>query len=210
METVRIQVEERLDFGTCPMRRLRKAGKLPGVVYGKGKDTVALTMDAARLREALSGAHVILELEFPDKRARRFAQVKSTQLHHIKHTPIHVDLLEVDLANEIESRVSIELVGVAPGLEQGGMLDFHVRTVTVLGMHTSMPDVLPLDVSGLEVGGHLRVADIPVPEGLSILDDPDTLVATMITQASAEPEAEVAEEGEVEEGGASEGAESEE
>jgi large subunit ribosomal protein L25 len=210
METVRIQVEERHDFGTCPMRRLRKAGKLPGVVYGKGMDSVALTIDAARFREAVSGAHVILELEFPDKRARRFAQVKSTQLHHIKHTPLHVDLLEVDLAHEIESRVNIELVGEPAGVATGGILDFHLRTVTVRGMHTNMPDVLPVDVSALDVGDHLRVGDIPVPDGLTILDDPEGLIVAIMLPAVAEPEPEEAAEAEGEEAAESEEAASEE
>ncbi|MCL4368376.1 MAG: 50S ribosomal protein L25 [Actinobacteria bacterium] len=210
METVRIQVEERQDFGTSPMRRLRKAGKLPAVVYGKGKDTVALTIDAARFREAVSGAHVILELEFPDKRARRFAQVKATQLHHVKHVPLHVDLLEVDLTHEIESPVNIELVGDAAGLANGGILDFHLRSVTVLGMHTKMPDMLPVDVSALEVGDHLRVGDIPVPGGLTILDDPETLVVVIMSPAVAEVEVEEVEEAAGEEAGASEGAASEE
>jgi large subunit ribosomal protein L25 len=209
METVRIQVEERHDFGTSPMRRLRKSGKLPAVVYGKGKETVALTMDLAGFRAAVSGAHVILELEFADKRTRRFAQVKTTQFHHIKHVPVHVDLLEVDLAHEIESPVNIELVGDAAGLANGGILDFHLRTVTVLGMHTSMPDVLPVDVSALEVGGHLRVGDIAVPEGLTILDDPETLIVAMMAPGVAEAEPETTE-AEGEEAAASEGAASEE
>ena len=209
METVRIPVEERHDFGQSPMRRLRKAGKLPAVVYGKGKETVALTIDAARFRDAVSGAHVILELEFPDKKARRFAQVKSTQMHHVKHTPLHVDLLEVDLAHEIESPVNIELTGEAVGLANGGILDFHLRTVTVLGMHTNMPDVLPVDVTDLDVGDHLRVADIAVPEGLTILDDPETLIGAMMLPIVGEV-GEEAEETAGEEAPASEGAASEE
>ncbi len=209
METVRIPVEERHDFGQSPMRRLRKAGKLPAVVYGKGKETVALTIDAARFRDAVSGAHVILELEFADKRARRFAQVKSTQMHHVKHTPLHVDLLEVDLAHEIESPVNIELTGEAVGLANGGILDFHLRTVTVLGMHTNMPDVLPVDVTDLDVGDHLRVADIAVPEGLTILDDPETLIVAMMSPIVGEV-GEEAEETAGEEAPASEGAASEE
>lgn len=210
METVRIQVEERQDFGTHPVRRMRKAGKLPAVVYGKGKETVSLTIDAARFREAVSGAHVILELEFPGKKARRFAQVKAAQLHHVKHTVMHVDLLEVDLSQEIESPVNIELVGVAVGLAEGGMLDFHLRTVTVLGMHTSMPDALELDVTDLAIGGHLRVADIVVPEGLTILDDPETLIVVMATPAAVEAEVEEVEEVEGEEAGAPEEAAPEE
>jgi large subunit ribosomal protein L25 len=190
MDTVKLQVKERELTGNGPARRLRAEGRLPGVLYSKGTEPTAISLDPEELVSAIHkhGHNVVLELEIGDaakaakskkKAAAHFAVVKDLQRHPIKRSLLHVDLLEVDLAVEIESPVAIELVGTPAGAEEGGIMDWEHREVIVRALPSAMPDVVELDISGLLIGHHLSVDALKTPEGAQILDDPSTVVVTL-------------------------------
>ncbi len=189
METVRLSVEERELTGNGPSRRLRATGRVPGVLYGKGREPKSISVALDDLRAVLGHGHnVVLELELgaPTKRGRAkrpaptYAVIKEVQLHPIKHHPLNVDLQVVDLAHEIEAPVPIELVGTPVGVREGGVIDWEHREVTVRALPAQVPEAIPLDVSSLRVGQHLTVAALTAPSGVTILDDPETIVVTVI------------------------------
>ncbi|MCL5942028.1 MAG: 50S ribosomal protein L25 [Actinobacteria bacterium] len=181
MDTVKLFVRRREEAGKGPARRLRKAGHVPAVVYGRGRETVPLILGVSDVRAALAHGHnVVLELQYPgDDRAKSYAVVKEIQHHPTRAQILHVDLQEVDLQREIEAAVPIELVGDAAGVAEGGMVDQQHREVVVRARPTEVPASLQLDISGLGIGGHATVAELAAPAGVEIVDDPETLVVVI-------------------------------
>jgi large subunit ribosomal protein L25 len=191
MDTVKLQVKERELTGDGPARRLRAEGRLPGVLYGKGTEPKPISLVAEELAAAMHhhGHNVILELEIdePAKAAKgkkkatsHYAVVKELQRHPTKRNLLHVDLHEVDLAEEIEALVAIELVGTPAGLADGGVVDWEHREVNVRALPSAMPETIELDVSGLHINHHLSVAALNAPAGAKILDDPGMIVVTLV------------------------------
>jgi large subunit ribosomal protein L25 len=217
MDTIKLAVREREETGNGPARRLRAEGRIPGVTYAKGAAATAISIDLEDLKAALTHGHnVVLELEFEaaakaakgakaaakGKRVARYAVVKELQFHPTKRRLLHVDLHEVDLAVEIEAAVAIELVGKPAGVVEGGVLDWEHREVLVRALPNNVPPVLQLDVSALEIGQHVVVGALAAPEGVTVVDDPETIVAAVLpprveVEVSAEEEAEAAAEPEV-------------
>lgn len=196
MDTIKLAVREREETGDGPARRLRAEGRIPGVAYGKGAPAAAISIDLEDLKAALAhGQNVVLELEFesgskPAKAAKggsrskrsaaRYAVVKELQFHPTRRRLLHVDLHEVDLAVEIEAPVAIELVGKPAGVVEGGVLDWEHREVVVRALPGDIPPVLQLDVSALEIGQHAVVGALSAPAGVTIVDDPETIIAAVL------------------------------
>lgn len=208
METVRLAVQERDSTGDGPSRRLRAAGRIPGVLYGKGMEPKSVSVALEDLRTALAHGHnVVLELDFGKpakggkgraKASPQYAVVKEIQFHPVKRYPLSVDLHAVDLAHEIEAPVPVELVGTPAGVREGGVVDWEHREVVVRALPSAMPETIPLDVSGLHVGQHLTVSALTAPAGAVILDDPETIVVTLIPPRVEQPGAVAEEAGEPE------------
>ena len=208
MDTVKLSIEERVQTGNGPARRLRAEGRLPVVLYGKGVESKSLSVDVDELRSAIvhHGHNVILELDLggaakpgkagtSKKAVLRYAVVKEIQLHPTRRNLLHADFLEVDLDVEIESPVAIELVGTPAGAEDGGVVDWEHREVTVRALPSAIPDAIVLDISSLQIGQHLLVEALEAPAGTKILDDPQTMVVALVPPRveQAVPVVEVAE-----------------
>ena len=208
MDTVKLSIEERELTGNGPARRLRAEGRLPGVLYSKGTESKSISLDIQELRGAVAhhGHNVILELDLggaakagtKKKAASHYAVVKELQFHPVKRHLLHVDLYEVDLAVEIEAPVTIELVGTPAGVEDGGVIDWVLREVTVRALPSALPEAIVLDISSLSIGQHLSVEVLEAPAGTKILDDPQIMVVALVpprveqapavVEAVAEPE----------------------
>jgi len=192
MDTVKLGVQERKEIGNGPSRRLRAAGRIPGVVYGKDSSPTPVSVALDDLRQALTHGHnVVLELglDAAVRSSRKggkgragalYAVVKELQFHPTKRNLLHVDLHEGDLAEEIEAPVAIELVGTAAGVADGGIVDWVHREVVVRALPNAVPASLELDVSGLLIGQHLTVAALEAGEGVTIVDDPETMVVAVL------------------------------
>ena len=190
MDTVKLSIQEREQTGNGPARRLRAAGRIPGVVYSKGVEARSISIEVGELKSAIvhHGHNVILELDLGDdakakgkkKAVPQYAVIKEIQNHPVKRYWLHVDLHEVDLAVEIEAPVAIELVGTPIGAENGGVVDWEHREVIVRALPSDIPDVLELDVTSLLIGHHLLVEALKAPAGTQILDDPQTVVVSLI------------------------------
>jgi large subunit ribosomal protein L25 len=203
MDTIKLSVHEREETGNGPARRLRAQGRIPGVTYAKGQTATAISVDLEELKVALAHGHnVVLELDFgkgakatKSKKGTRYAVVKQLQYHPVKRHVLHLDLHEVDLAVEIEALVAIEAIGTPAGLADGGVMDWERREVTVRALPGDMPSALELDVSKLLIGHHLSVAAVSAPNGVIIVDDPETILCALVPpRVEQVAEAEVAEE----------------
>lgn len=210
-ERVTLQVVERPaeQVGSRRVRRLRKEGLIPGVLYGKGHAR-AIVVGERDLRNALtgpSGLHAILDVVIEGQKTPHHAVLKEFQRHPVRGTLTHVDFHEVRLDQPIQATVSIQLVGESPGAKQGGVVQQVNREIRVEALPTSVPEHIEADMSSLELGVTLRVADLPAIEGVTYLDDPETVLANCsMPRGIAElEEAEAAEGEEGEEGVGAEG-----
>lgn len=209
-ETTTLTVAARTVEGSRANRRLRREGLVPGVVYGGEGEPVAFQVDARTLRHALAhgGAVITLTVEGSGETP---VVLKEQQRHPVTGDTLHVDLLRVDLRQRIAATVVLELTGVedAPGVKAGGVLEHVTRDLNVEALPTDIPDAIQHDVSGAEIGDTITLAAVSAPDGVTLLDDPETVVATVTPpRLSTEPSEEIETETEVvgEGGGEAEGA----
>jgi large subunit ribosomal protein L25 len=205
MADTKLVAELRSDKGSRPAGRLRREGRLPGVVYGLGEESVSVTVNAHQLGTILSsksGANTLITLQIDG--TDQLALARQIQRDAVKGTLVHVDFIRVRADQTIQAEVRIDLQGDAEGVSQGGMLEQMMHTLTVEGKPGQLPNEIVHDVTALELGDQLHVKDLVVPAGITVVNDPDDLIATISQPRGLEEEAAAAE-GEGEEG--AEGAE---
>ena len=206
-DRVRLKVQAREARGSAASRRLRTNGLIPGVLYGNGGKAHEFCIEERELRRALTGdhgLHAILDVVLEGSQKAHHAVLKEYQLDPTRARLLHIDLQEVRLDQAIHAQVVVELVGESAGVKEGGVLSQVAREVNVEALPMEVPDRLELDVSGMAIGDTLRLADLRVPDGLKLLDDPETVLATVTPPTKIE-EPEVEEEEELEEGELPEG-----
>ncbi len=187
-ERIKLPVSERETRGSAESRRLRKQGMIPGVLYGRSKPH-AICVNERDLRRALSGdsgLHAILDVTLEGQKSTHASILKDYQVDPRRERIAHVDLQEVRLDQPIQATVVVDLVGEAPAAKAGGVLSQVVREVSVEALPMEVPDRLELDVSAMEMGDTLRLSDLRAPDGVTLLDDPETVIAT-ITPPTLEP-----------------------
>ena len=197
-ERVKLQVKERELLGSRESRRLRRGGLIPGVLYGRSKPH-AICVPERDLRRALTGKgglHAILDVVLEGQSSTHPSILKEYQTDPVRGTLTHIDLHEVRLDQPIHASVSVHLTGEAQGAKEGGVLSQITREVNVEALPMEVPEHLELDVSALAIGESLRVADLPAREGVTFLDDPDTVLASVGLPTRVEEPEEVLAEGE--------------
>jgi large subunit ribosomal protein L25 len=223
-DRLKLEVREREDIGSRRTRRLRREGFVPGVLYGKGHAR-AIVVPERDLRAAMtgpSGLHAILDVVIEGQTTVHPSILAEYQQDPIRGTISHIDLREVRLDQPIQATVVIQLVGEAAGVKTGGMLSLVAREVHVEALPADVPEHIDVDVTQMEVGDVLRLADVPAIANVTLLDDPhETVIATVSVPrgfaeleeaeaAAAEEEALAAEGEEAEEGAPAESAEADE
>jgi large subunit ribosomal protein L25 len=186
-ERVKLAVAERTILGSAEARRLRRQGLIPGVVYGR-HEPVAVTIAERELRAALTtpaGSHAVLEVTIGEGRGHSVI-LKDYQRDKIRGRIIHVDLQEVRLDQPIQTAVSLDLVGEAAGVKLGGVLAQFLNEVNVEALPLEVPQHLEVDISELGIGESLHLSDLPLPAGVTLLDDPETLLAAVSHQTREE------------------------
>jgi large subunit ribosomal protein L25 len=210
-----LAVETREERGSRAARRLRREGYVPGVVYGGGNgDCIAFKVGWRDLRAALVAGSAVLDLKIDGGGALPVI-VKDQQRHPVRDQIVHLDLLQVRLDEKIQSTVAIDLEGAeeAPGAKEGGVIEHVTRELSIEALPTDIPDRIVVDVSGLEAAATMHLSEVPVPPGVTFLDDPEETIIATVTIPTEEPEPEVEEEtelvGEEAEAAAAEGEEAE-
>ena len=189
MSTVLIKAENRREKGSRSSRRLRRVGRVPAVVYGMGADPLTVSVDSLDLRSALSGeagVNAIVSLDVDG--AKHLSIVKELQRHPVRSDVVHVDFMRIDTDSEVEVEVPLVLTGEAKKVTQAsGMVDQVLHHLLVRVKIGDIPAQVTADVSELEVGFSLRVADIDLPPGVTPADDPEAPFAVgLITRSTKE------------------------
>jgi large subunit ribosomal protein L25 len=206
-ERIRLEVQERERRGTRESRRLRRDGMIPGVLYGRGHKPHPICVQERELRRVLTGSaglHAILDVVLAGQKSTHASILKDYQVDPLRGKIEHFDLQEVRLDQPIQTSVVVELVGESAGAKAGGVLSQVSREIRIEALPLEIPERLELDVSGMEIGDTLRLSDLTTREGVTYLDDPETVLATATMPTKVEEpeveEAEELEEGEVPEG----------
>jgi large subunit ribosomal protein L25 len=199
-ERVTLEVRKRERRGSADARRLRKEGFIPGVLYGKGKQSYAICVPERELRRVLTGPgglNAILDLVLEGQQTRHASILKEYQQDPLRGHISHVDFHEVRLDQPIHAAVVVHLVGEPAGAKEGGVLSQVQREINVEALPMEIPEHLELDVSGMGIGDTLRVTDLAAIDGVTFLDDPEETVLATVTLPTREVEPEeVTEEGE--------------
>ena len=200
-ERIKLTVKERESRGSADSRRLRKQGFIPGVLYGKGKGSYAISVPERELRRVLTGAgglHAILDVVLEGQATTHASILKDYQQDPIRGHISHIDLQEVRLDQPIQASVTVQLIGEPVGVKEGGVLSQVQREINVEALPMEIPEHIDLDVTGMAIGDTLRLADLAPVEGVTYLDDPEeTVLASVgLPAREIEPEPEEPAEGE--------------
>jgi large subunit ribosomal protein L25 len=194
-QTTKLSISTREPEGSRSTRRLRRSGRVPGVLYGGDAEPLAFSADARELRHALAGSGAVLEVS--DGAGATPAILKSAQYHPVRGETMHVDLLRVDLNVAIHAVVALELTGgeESPGAKEGGVLEQITRELNIEALPNEIPEAIFHDVSAMNINDTITLADITVPAGVTLLDDlEETTVATLTPPRLATDEDEIEEE----------------
>jgi large subunit ribosomal protein L25 len=220
MKTIELSVEKRSTTGKNEARRDRVAGRIPAVVYGAGKANVPISVNRKSLADVFregAGENAIFLLKLAGSDQSRHAMIKEMQRDPVSRKPLHIDFVRVLMDVKITLKVPIEVVGIARGVRvDAGILDLVTREIEIECLPTNIPAHIAVDVTELGIGDAIRVSELPVLEGVRIVDNPEKVVVhvahptreeepVVAAEAAAEPaEPEVLKKGKVvseEEGG---------
>lgn len=187
MAEVKLNAVAREGRGKGAARQARMAGRVPGVVYGRGMEPVPIEVDRREFITALNtdaGMNVLLELQLDGKKVLTLA--RELQRDPVRGTLLHADFVYIDVTKSVEVEVPVNVTGEAAGVKEGGVLEQPLFTVHVTCLPTDVPEGIEVDVSQLNIGDSLRVGDIPKSDKYEITNDPDTPVVTIAAPISEE------------------------
>ena len=201
-ESTTLQVTRREIEGSRANRRLRREGRVPAIIYGGGEDCLPISVDARELRHALHASGAVIELSLDGKTTN--AVLKDSQWDPVRGDTWHVDFLRVRMDVAIQAAVTLEVTGGedAPGHSEGGVLEQQLRELQIEALPGDIPENVSYDASAMQLNDTIHVSDLTAPSGVTILDDPETVVASLtlprleIEDTSPETETEVVGEGE--------------
>ena len=195
----RLTVELREGSGKSLARKLRAAGRIPGVLYGRGRQTVAVSLDPLGLERAIaaseSGLNTLFDLEVPGNGEFKgwVVMLKELQREPVYGKLLHADLYEVHLTETVQVAVPLHVVGTAHGVSMGGILDQSLRELEIECLPRAIPGEIAVDVSALDIGDSVHVRDLALPEGVILHSDAELAVVSVVMPAKEEePEPEVA------------------
>jgi large subunit ribosomal protein L25 len=192
-QVLNVELREKTGKGIC--RQLRIAGRIPAIVYGKGMESVAVSVGTRELSEAIAGEggrNHVLTLKCTGELNGQTVIVADMLKDPLKGTPRHVDLHKINLADKVKVSVKIVLVGTAVGAKAGGMVDFAMHQVEVECLPVHIPDHINVDITELTIGHSIHVGDIVAPIGLTILGDAKASVVSVLGKRGGEEVEEVA------------------
>ncbi len=193
METTKLEAEVRGLRGKGPARRLRTQGKIPAVIYGAGIESTALTLDPKALVKTLQGErgrNSLFTVTFDGK--SELAMVRDVAVDPVTRLPVHVDFFRIDAAQPVEVQIPVSTKGRAAGVVKGAKLAVKFRSLPVRCLPELIPVKIELDVTPLDVGQIITVADLPLAEGVAVTLRPTQAVVTCLEEKAKAEEAEAA------------------
>lgn len=197
MAEVKLKAVKRDDTGKGSARRARAEGLVPAIVYGQGMEPISISVNRREFVTALqtdAGMNVLLNIDVDGSTTT--ALTREIQTDPVRGTLLHADFVKIDLKQEVEVEVPVHVVGEAPGVKEGGVLEHPLFTLHVRCLPTNVPESIDADISGLNIGDSLRVSELSEGRDFHILNDPESVVASVAAPISEEQlEAMVAEAG---------------
>ena len=183
MEKLNFISELRTEMTKGTMKKMRAGGKIPAVLYGNNEN-INLFIDSKSFREMLkkSGRNVLInmKIEKAEKPADRTVILKEIQRNPVTRDIIHVDFYQLDRTKKIEVAIPIHFVGEAPGVKEGGVLNHVLRELKVECLPASIPDKIIVDVSHLQLGDSISIADLTLAEGVELAMLSDLIIANVV------------------------------
>jgi len=200
MKQVNLEVQPRSDTGKGAARTLRRSGIIPGVLYGQKKDTLPIQIEQGELKnllkiEGVEASLINLELSGQEKET---VMIKEIQRDPISKEVLHTDLIRISLDEEVTTSIPIVTVGTPAGVSEGGVEEFTRRELDIRCLPTEIPENIEVDVSALGIGDTILVSDLNIPDGIEVIDAPETAVfgirpPTIITEEEIAAEEEITE-----------------
>jgi large subunit ribosomal protein L25 len=198
MEATELKACIRNESGKGPARRFRKEGLMPAVFYGKGEKAIHLSVNAAELLKIVrvQKENVFIKLVIDgEKKLEKLSLIKELQIEPVSRKFYHADFYEVRMDQRLTLDVPLHFAGIPVGVVNGGELQHLKRDLKISCLPSALPDFIEIDVTGLEIGDSIKVQDIRVPEGITVLDPGDVGVAMVAIVKVSVPQPEVAEAG---------------
>jgi len=196
MSKVVLQAKDRQKFGSTESRKIRRAGRIPAVIYGRSGKAVSIDLDSSEFVKGTKGISesTIVKVEVDGKSYEAF--VKKTQRNMVDGKILHIDFYEVESGIALRAKVSLVFNGNPVGVREGGMLETPLHEIEIECLPKDLPERIDIDISNLKANHSLYVKDIPLADGVRLLSNPDKVVALVkfakAEAAAAAPEAAVA------------------
>lgn len=190
MEVHELIANVREDSGKGHSRRLRQAGLIPAVFYGPGAKTISLNVNAAELmslRKKEEKAFIKLIIDDQGKKVEKLSVLKELQIEPLSRRPVHADFYEITMDHKFTFDIPIHLSGKPKGVDEGGELHILKRELKVSCLPGMRQEFITLDISGLQIGGSLKVHDLATSEGVTIIDNADAVIATVSAMKESVP-----------------------
>jgi large subunit ribosomal protein L25 len=184
MNKISLSVEQRVETGKGPARRLRVTGKVPAVLYGRKTEPRKLSVDVREFRKAMEqgGRNPLLDLKVTEDGkvvATRVAVLKERQTRPVDGSLVHLDFLEILMDEPIEVTVAIEFEGKPVGIDKGGLFQPVTRELRVMCLPDDIPSSITVDISGLDIGDSVHIGQITLPKGVSAVQDAGVSLASV-------------------------------
>jgi large subunit ribosomal protein L25 len=183
MEAIALDALLRMETGKGPARRLRMAGYVPAVFYGPRAEAMHLSVGAADLLKLMKrreeNVFIRLIIKDGDEKLEKLSMIKEVQMEPVSRRFYHADFYEISMDDPFTFEIPIHFEGAPIGVENGGELHHVKRELKVSCIPTKLPDFITVDISGLNIGDHLKVADIKAVDGLTLLDSGEAVIASI-------------------------------
>ncbi len=192
MEATELDAVTRTETGKGPARRFRMEGLIPAVFYGRGDKAVHITVNAAELLKVVKAKkeNIFIKLLITGDKKGKLSLLKELQIEPVSRRFYHADFYEIRMDHKLTLDVPIHFSGIPVGVENGGELQHLKRDLKVSCLPSVLPDFIEIDVAGLDIGDSIKVQDIPVPEGVTVLDPGDVGVAMVAIVKVSVPKSE--------------------
>jgi large subunit ribosomal protein L25 len=189
MQQTQMKIETRMSTGKGISRKLRAAGRIPGIVYGRGMEPIPVSLEPKALNAAIAGEgglNNLITLEGGGDLDKVVVIVAEIQRNVLKRTPEHVDLHRVNMNEKIRVNVPVTLVGTAAGVKEGGLLDFAHHSLHIECLPAQIPEHIEINIADLKIGHAVHVSEVSFPAGVKCLDNSKTPVVGVLGKVKEE------------------------
>jgi len=191
-KTLLLKAEIREHTGSNTVRKMREQGRIPAIMYGHKEEPVAVSLDAHNFVEGLHHGQRLIDVQIGKKKEKTI--IKQLQYDNLGKNIIHVDLMRVNVAELVKVKVPIELKGTAAGTHESGIIEEQTDRLEIECKVSDIPETIVVSVKDVHVGDNLHARDIELPDGITLVSSPETLLVTCHLVAAAKSTEEVEEE----------------